>query len=101
MKKACYVYIRVSTDDQVKGFSPENQKRACLDYAKSQGYQVMEIFEEDGKSARTTRRPEFQRMLKEVEERPVDAVVFYKVDRFARNVGDFANIRKEFKKYGS
>ena len=99
--KTCHVYVRVSTEDQAKGFSPKSQKSACIDYAKSQGYKVLNVFIEDGKSARTTQRPEFQKMLNDIKSKPVDAVVFYKVDRFARNVIDFANIRKEFKKHGN
>jgi len=99
--KDCYIYIRVSTDDQAtEGFSLDNQKRACLDYAKMNGYHVKRVFTDDGKSARTTDRPAFQELLKNVKETPVEAVVVYKIDRFARNVGDFSNIRKGFKKMG-
>lgn len=96
--KTCYVYLRVSTDEQAnEGFSLDNQKRACLDYAQMCGYRVKRIFEDGGKSGRTTDRPAFQELLTLIRENPVDAVIIYKIDRFARNVGDFSSIRKQFK----
>lgn len=95
---SCYLYIRVSTEEQAKeGFSIDNQKRACVDYAKMHDYQIKRVFVDDGKSARTMDRPAFQELLQAVKEIPADAVIIYKIDRFARNVGDFANIRKQFK----
>lgn len=94
--KTCYIYERVSTEDQK--YSIGNQSLACEDYARREGYLVLEQFTEDGRSGRTVDRPEFQRMLKKIEEHPVDAIITYKIDRFARNVGDFNNIRKQFKK---
>lgn len=43
-----------------------------------------------GESAKTTDRPEFQRMVAYCGAVPVAAVVIYKVDRFARNAHDYA-----------
>lgn len=101
MENTCYLYLRVSTDEQAKqGFSLDNQRRACGDYAKSNGYQIIDTFLEEGRSARTTDRPEFQKLLKAVDDKPVNAIIVYKIDRFARNVSDFSNIRKELKSKG-
>lgn len=63
--KNCFIYLRVSTEEQAKeGFSIENQKRACIEFAKSKGYHVKRVFIDDGKSARTTDRAALQEMLK-------------------------------------
>lgn len=100
--KTCYIYLRVSTDEQAReGFSIENQKRACIDYAKSNGYLIKKVFIDDGKSARTTERQAFQEMFGLVKEHPVEAIIVYKIDRLARNVADFANIRKGLRSYGN
>ena len=99
--KNCYIYIRVSTIGQFEeGFSPESQKRGCLDYANTQGYHPKKIFEDGGKSGRNTDRPAFQELMTAIKDHPVEAVIVYKIDRFARNVGDFSSIRKEFKNLG-
>lgn len=39
--------------------------------------------------------------MREIRENPVDAIIVYKIDRIARNVGDFANIRRELKNLGT
>lgn len=99
--KQAYVYIRVSTDEQAKeGFSIDNQKRACMEYAQMYDYHVKRSFEDEGRSGRSTDRPAFQELLHIIKEHPVDAVIIYKIDRFARNVGDFSTIRKQFKEMG-
>ena len=101
-KGECYIYCRVSTEEQAEGgFSLDNQKRACVDYATSNQYHIKEIFVDEARSARSTDRPEFQRMMKGIRKEPVDAIIFYKIDRLARNIGDFAAVRKEFLNYGN
>lgn len=97
--KNCFIYLRVSTDEQAsQGFSIENQKRSCTEYAENNGYYVKKIFIEDGKSGtNVSGRPAFQEMMKILREQPVDAIVVLKIDRIARNVGDFYNIRKELR----
>ena len=98
---SCYIYIRVSTDEQAKeGFSIDNQKRACIEYCSLHNYTATNVFVEDGRSARTTDRPALQEMLKGLRDKPVNAVVIYKIDRFARNVTDFSRLYNEFKQKG-
>lgn len=96
----CYIYIRVSSEEQVKGFSIDNQERTCLEYAKSQGYEVKEVFTEKGKSARTSNRPQLQRLFKAIEADPPTAVICMKIDRMFRNITDFSKTRKRLKKQG-
>ena len=99
--KTAYIYLRVSTDEQAtEGFSLKNQENACKDYARNHDYHVKRIFLDDGKSGRTTHRPAFQDLLKAVEDFKVDALIIYKIDRFARNVSDFRDTRKEIEAKG-
>lgn len=95
MKRA-FGYVRVSTQGQAEeGFSLDHQEVAIRDYCKIHGITLLRIFRDDGKSARTTNRPEFQEMLRLVNEKCVENIVVYKLDRFARNLADFGRIRKE------
>ena len=100
--KTTYIYLRVSTDEQAReGFSIENQRKACVDFAQMRGYHVKQVFIEDGKSARTTDRAALQEMLKAVRELDkVNAIIIYKIDRFARNVSDFSRMFSDFKSQG-
>ncbi|MBE6021641.1 MAG: recombinase family protein [Cellulosilyticum sp.] len=90
--KIAALYIRVSTDDQLE-FSPEAQKKALIDYAKKNEYQVDEryIFIEEGKSGTTAKyRPSFMKMIATAKSKPkpFDAILVHKFDRFARSRED-------------
>ena len=61
--KNAVIYYRVSTADQVDGFSLDNQKEACQRYADDKGFNVVKLFSDEGESAKTTNRPELQAML--------------------------------------
>ena len=41
----CVIYIRVSSERQVEGFSLDGQKRELVEYAKAKGYEVEAVYE--------------------------------------------------------
>jgi len=98
--QSCLIYLRVSTEEQAKeGFSLDNQRKSCSDYAQICGYSIERVFVDDGKSGTNTEgRPAFKQMMALLKEKPTNAVIILKIDRIARNVGDFSNMRKEFKR---
>jgi DNA invertase Pin-like site-specific DNA recombinase len=42
------IYVRVSSEDQVKGSGLEVQERECKAYAARHGYEVAAVFRDDG-----------------------------------------------------
>ncbi len=94
--------MRVSSDEQVKGTSLENQDELCRAYCQNKGIEVLEIFREEGASAKTAHRAEFLRAIEYCRKNKghVDAFVVYKVDRFARNTEDHFYVRKMLIEYG-
>lgn len=81
------VYIRVSSAEQVEGYSLDAQESACRAWAASNGYDVAHLFVEPGQSARTDQRPAFQQMITAVCATPrIDGVLIHKSDRIARNL---------------
>lgn len=89
------VYVRVSTDQQVNrdrdgdGFSIPAQRDACYRKAESIGAMVLDEYIDRGESARTSDRPQLQRMLTRLaEQRDIDYVIVHKIDRLARNRAD-------------
>jgi site-specific DNA recombinase len=42
--KAVGVWIRVSTEDQVKGESPEHHERRAKAYAEAKGWRIVEVY---------------------------------------------------------
>src|SRR3712207_1127151 len=79
-------YVRVSSEEQVDGYSLSAQERA---YCQVHGYQVVSRYRDEGKSARTdnlANRPAFRQMLADAEAGRFDVLIVRKLDRFARNL---------------
>ena len=72
------LYCRVSTDKQ----TTENQKIRLVEYAERKGYDY-ELFEEVESTRKT--RPVKQALLAQLRDGKFDAVVVYKLDRWARS----------------
>ena len=101
------IYLRVSTTKQAdkdidpEGYSLPAQREACLRKAEELGADVIDEYIDRGESAKTADRPRFQLMLARIkEERDVDLVILDKVNRFARNRRDDANVLFELKSAG-
>ncbi|WP_163583312.1 recombinase family protein [Gracilibacillus saliphilus] len=90
------LYIRVSTEEQLDGFSISAQKRQLTSYCESQGWDVVGFYVEEGKSAKDTNRPELQRMLKHIEDGLIDCVLVSKLDRLTRSVLDLYELLQKF-----
>lgn len=94
------IYARVSSVEQVSGYSIEAQIDQCRAWANEQGYNVARVYIEPGRSARTDDRPVFQRMIKNVCAGEAGAVVVHKVDRFARNLLDLLRYKRQLRDEG-
>jgi len=93
-------YVRVSTEDQVRGYSLEAQENAIKTWAAEHGYELVKVFVEPGLSAKTDNRPIFQSMIKTVERGEADGVVIHKSDRIARNLLDLLIYRNRLEQSG-
>lgn len=96
-------YCRVSTKEQVEeGNSLVTQEKICRDYANNKGYDIVEVFIEQGESAKTADRTELQKLLRYCSDKKngVKAVIIYKLDRLSRNTDDYSQIRLLLKRYG-
>lgn len=60
--KTC-VYARVSTKKDEQAQSLETQKEKYTHYCEERGYELIEIYPDEGKTATNARRPGFQRMM--------------------------------------
>ena len=65
VKNLCGLYLRVSTEDQAReGFSLPEQEKRLRTMCEFKGYEVYNVYEERGISAKTGNlRPEFDRLL--------------------------------------
>ena len=96
------LYIRVSTDEQAKhGYSIESQKARLRDWCKEHQYQVVDVYADEGKSARTkiSNRKELLRLLNDAENGLIDRIIIWRLDRWFRNVADYYRIQDKLDKY--
>lgn len=95
-QKAVGIWIRVSTEDQVRGESPETHERRARLYAEAKGWNVITVYRLDAVSGKTVKEhPEAKRMLSDVRTGTVNGLIFSKLARLARNTRellDFADI---------
>ena len=79
------LYARVSTEDQIDGYSIEGQLATTRGYAVDRTWDVVEEYIDAGFSARTDNRPAFKRMIADAKQHNFDMVLVLRSDRFARN----------------
>jgi site-specific DNA recombinase len=96
------VYLRVSTKEQAEeGYSIAAQQDACTRFVKSKGWDLVDVYSDRGESARTTDRPQFQLMLRNIaEDSSIRFLVVHKLDRLARSIRDYAAVRDLLDKAG-
>src|SRR5215211_8488687 len=83
------LYYRVSSEEQVEGYSLDAQSRAAALYAEANGWTLVGDYPEEGKSAWTddlAKRPKFSEMLADAEAGAFDVLIVHKLNRFARNL---------------
>ena len=93
------IYARYSCDNQ-REESIEGQLRECREFAERKGFTLIGSYIDRAMSAKTDNRPEFQRMIKESAKGAFDAVIVWKLDRFARNRYDSAHYKAALRKNG-
>lgn len=93
------IWIRVSTEEQVKGESPEHHERRARLYAEAKGWNVIEVYRLDALSGKTVKEyPETKRMLADIKSGHIKSLIFSKLARLARNTKellDFAEIFRD------
>ena len=86
------IYTRLSDEDRNK-VSPEddsrsiqNQKTMLIQYATEQGWDIYSIYSDDDYTGSDRNRPEFNRLLKDAEQRKIDIVLCKTQSRFTREL---------------
>ena len=92
MKKVA-IYARVSTDKQ----TTQNQIDALREVAERCGYQITQIFSEDGISGSKGRegRPALDQLMKSATQRKFDMVMCWSIDRLGRSLQNLVEILNE------
>ncbi len=83
------IYARFSSNAQTEA-SIEGQIKECAKYAAEHDYTIVDTYTDRAFSAKSDRRPSFQKMIADSENGSFQYVIVYQLDRFARNRLDSA-----------
>jgi len=82
--KTAVIYARYSSDTQTEQ-SIEGQLRVCNEYAARNQITILDTYIDRAMTGTNDNRPDFQRMIKDSNQKLWDYVIVYKLDRFSRN----------------
>lgn len=98
-QKRVGIWIRVSTEFQVKEESPEHHEQRARYYVKAKDWEVAEVYRLDAISGKTVmEHPETQRMLRDIRSGHISGLVFSKLARLARNTRELLEFAEIFRK---
>ena len=90
------IYVRLSQEDMRAGesLSIENQKNILTKYVKEQGWNLIDVYVDDGFSGTNFDRPGVQRLLGDAKNGKINLIICKDLSRFGRNyiqVGQFTD----------
>ena len=75
--KSVGIWIRVSTEDQARGESPEHHEKRARLYAEAKGWNVKEVYHLEALSGKTVMGyPQTQRMLEDIKSGHITGLIF-------------------------
>src|SRR5688500_6792778 len=94
-------YARVSTSEQSDSRAGlEDQRAAILRECKRRGWQLVEMIEDAGYSAKDLKRPGVRAAIEALERKRADALVVAKLDRLSRSMLDFTALMAQAQRQG-
>lgn len=94
------IWIRVSTDEQAQGDSPEHHLERARSYIKSKGWNVKEVYDLSGQTGKgVVGNPNAKRMMKDIERGHITGLVFSKLARLSRNRRELEDFSDFFNKH--
>lgn len=97
--KTAVIYARYSSDRQTEQ-SIEGQIRDCREYAQRNNIAIVGTYIDRAMTGTNDNREQFQKMLKDSDNKAWDYCLVYKLDRFSRNKYEMAIHRKHLKDNG-
>lgn len=99
-KQNAIIYCRVSTQEQGKGTSLDEQKTACKEICKYYKMNIMETFTEKASAMKGGKRPLFNKVVQMLKEGAAKILVCAYSDRLTRNGTDGDTIKELIEDYG-
>lgn len=98
MSRRVGIWIRVSTEDQEKGGSPEHHTYRAKAYAAAKGWEVVEEYHPEATSGKDARdHAEMNRMLEDLRSGRITGLIFSKLARLARSTRALLELAELFR----
>ena len=95
--KSVGIWIRVSTEDQARGESPEHHEQRARFYIESKGWNVREVYHLEALSGKSVMPyAETQRMMQDIRDGRITGLIFSKLARLARNTRELLEFAEFF-----
>ena len=102
MNKSVGIWIRVSTEDQAKGESPEHHLERGKAYALAKGWTVKEVYDLAGQTGKAVNEhTEAKRMLADIKRGHISGLIFSKLARLSRNKRELEDYAERFREYNA
>lgn len=96
-RKPVGIWVRVSSEEQAQGESPRHHETRARMYAESREWAVVRVYDLSGVSGKSVKdHPECKKMLADVAEGRIGALIFSKLARFARNTRELLDFAEYF-----
>ncbi len=96
------IWIRVSTDIQAKGDSPEIHEERARMYAKVKNWNVRTVYNLAGVSGKNVmNHPDTLRMINDIQRGYISGLIFSKIARLARNTKQLIEFSEIFSNYNA
>ncbi|MBP3908511.1 recombinase family protein [Turicibacter sanguinis] len=82
------LYARVSTEQQIENYSIPLQKERIRAFCMAKGWSEIVEYVDGGYSGSNLNRPALQQLKQDIEEKKINAVIVYRLDRLSRSQRD-------------
>ena len=95
---SCGIYCRLSKEDgdKLESNSIAHQRDMLEDYCNRQGWRIYSIYQDDGYTGLNQDRPDFQRMIRDIEARRINLVITKDYSRLGRNHIETSKLTEEY-----
>lgn len=96
------IWIRVSTEDQAKGESPQHHEERGRAYAKVNDWEIVTVYHLEGVSGKSVmQHPEAKRMMQDIKSGKITGLIFSKLARLARSTKELLEFSEFFRTYNA
>ena len=87
-------YVRESTEEQGRGYSPDGQRQAIARYAEDHGLELIDEYLDFETGREANKRAGFQRLIEDAMAHSFECVLIFHTSRFARNTIEAKRYKK-------